>query len=180
MQGTITAVKETADHQDADQAVGPREIEMLITGNERKGLTAGRGLAVIAVGVVLLFFVMRWNAAGESSVVYLTEPVSATDLTVTVTATGTVEPRKEVSVGIEVSGTIEEVFADFNDRVAAGQDLARLDTAILEAQLAQTRASLALAQANEAEHEAALRQNEMELQKLLALREASGGAARGT
>ncbi|NIP72157.1 MAG: efflux RND transporter periplasmic adaptor subunit [Gammaproteobacteria bacterium] len=74
-------------------------------------------------------------------------------LTVSVTTTGVLEPVNQVEVGTEISGTVETVEADFNDRVQVGQVLARLDTDQLEARLRQSQAALALAKAavNEAE-----------------------------
>jgi HlyD family secretion protein len=57
------------------------------------------------------------------------------DLTVTVTATGTLQPTHQVQVGVEVSGTMKTVAVDYNDWVKVGQVLARLDTTKLEAQV---------------------------------------------
>ena len=72
--------------------------------------------------------------SGEGSEVrYESAPVEQGDLTVTVTATGTLEPVNQVDVGSELSGIIESVEVDFNDRVKRGQVLARLDTDRLQA-----------------------------------------------
>jgi HlyD family secretion protein len=106
----------------------------------------------------------------------MTKPISQGQLTVTVTATGTTEPRNEVSVGIEVSGTVAEVFVDFNDTVEAGDLLARLDTTILAAQAAQSKASLELSRASKLEAEATLLQAESDLARLKKLHDVSGGA----
>lgn len=57
------------------------------------------------------------------------------DLTVTVTATGALQPTYQVQVGVEVSGTMKTVAVDHNDWVKVGQVLARLDTTKLEAQV---------------------------------------------
>ncbi len=78
---------------------------------------------------------------------FRTQAVKQGDLAVTVTATGTLQPRNSVEVGSELSGTITEVAVDFNDRVTPGQLLARLDTELLEAKLTAARASLQLAEA---------------------------------
>ena len=64
-----------------------------------------------------------------------------------VSATGHLEAVTTVQVGAEISGRIATVEADYNDRVVAGQVLARFDRAALEAQLAQSRATLALSRA---------------------------------
>jgi multidrug resistance efflux pump len=52
-----------------------------------------------------------------------------------------------VQVGTQVSGTVSELHADFNDHVKAGQVIARLDPSQIEAQLQQAKANLAAAQA---------------------------------
>jgi HlyD family secretion protein len=86
--------------------------------------------------------------SGEGSEVrYESAPVEQGDLTVTVTATGTLEPVNQVDVGSELSGIIESVEVDFNDRVKRGQVLARLDTDRLQAQVIEARASLESARA---------------------------------
>jgi HlyD family secretion protein len=64
-----------------------------------------------------------------------------------VTATGTLSPRKLVTVSSQISGRLSEVLVDYNDPVVKGQVMARLDTELLQAQLEQANASLAVAQA---------------------------------
>lgn len=78
------------------------------------------------------------------------------DIVKTVSANGTLVPVVLVNVGTQVSGTIARINADYNDRVRQGQVLAELDPALIKAQLAQSqaavanaRAALKLAEANE-------------------------------
>jgi HlyD family secretion protein len=66
---------------------------------------------------------------------------------VTVTATGALQPVNQVDVGSELSGIIDTVEVDFNDRVQRGQVLARLDTDRLQARVIEAEASLASANA---------------------------------
>ena len=73
---------------------------------------------------------------------YTTRPAAKGDITVIVTAVGTVQPIEQVNVGSLISGTIAEVDVAINDVVAKGQVLARLDTLSLEAELARDEASL--------------------------------------
>ena len=63
-------------------------------------------------------------------------------ITAAVSATGTVNPLVTVSVGSQLSGQIRELLADFNTRVTAGQPVARLDTAQVEARRAAAAADL--------------------------------------
>ncbi|HRQ38208.1 MAG TPA: efflux RND transporter periplasmic adaptor subunit [Chloroflexota bacterium] len=65
------------------------------------------------------------------------------------TASGTIEAT-EVVIAPEQGGRVAEVLAATGDNVTAGQPLVRLDTTLLEGQLAQAQAQLAAAQANQA------------------------------
>ena len=85
---------------------------------------------------------------------YVTQPLTRGELQVTVTATGTLQPTKQVTIGSEVSGIIENVFVDFNDKVIVGQTMAQLDTQTLEARLTSARASLQSAEASLAQAQA--------------------------
>lgn len=78
---------------------------------------------------------------------YTAVKVSRGNIANTISATGKVQAVTTVQVGTQVSGTVSELYADFNDHVRAGQVIARLDPSEMEAQLQQTKASLASAQA---------------------------------
>ena len=106
-----------------------------------KWLVAGLSLALIA-GV----FVLRSNS-GPAEVTFRTAPVQRGDLTVRVTATGTIQPLNQVDVGAEISGLIEAVNVDFNDRVSLGQSLATMDKDQLSARVRQSEAQLISAKA---------------------------------
>ena len=92
------------------------------------------------------------------SVSYVTEPVTRGALTVTVVATGTVQPTRQVEVSSELSGTLIAVEADYNDRVEAGAVLARLDDTKLRAQVTNAEGALIAARARVDQAQAALDQ----------------------
>lgn len=121
-----------------------------------------------------LFLNFLNGPAGES-VNYITAEVEQDDLTVTVSATGNVEPLNQVDVGSEVSGTIESVMVDYNDFIKAGQILAKLDTTKLEAQASQSRAALELAKADLLQSQATLFEVENEFARLKHIQELSQG-----
>ncbi len=127
-------------------------------------------VAVVAVGMV--WWVAR---SGTETVQYKTQPVTRADLTVTVSATGSLEPTNKVDVGIEVSGTIKTVEADYNDRVKVGQVLARLDTTKLESQVLQTQAALESANAKVLQAQASAKEAHTQLERLVRVQELSGG-----
>jgi HlyD family secretion protein len=64
-----------------------------------------------------------------------------------VSATGTLNPINTVLVGSQVSGTIQHLHADFNDRVEQGQLIAQIDPAIFKAKRAEAEANLKIAEA---------------------------------
>ncbi len=96
-----------------------------------------------------------WSARSPSGTVrYDTTPVETGDLTVTVTATGTVQPTTRIDISSELSGTLASVEVDFNDEVTEGQVLARLDDTNLRARLTTAEAQLAAAKARVTQAEA--------------------------
>lgn len=78
---------------------------------------------------------------------FRTAAVDEGAITQVVLATGTLQPVTTVNVGTQVSGTVLERRADFNDRVVKGQILIKLDPANLQARLRQTKAQLAASEA---------------------------------
>src|SRR5215210_4119455 len=71
-----------------------------------------------------------------------TATVTRGDIADTVGATGTLQAVTTVQVGTQVSGTIQELNADFNTLVHKGQILARLDPSLFQTQIEQARANL--------------------------------------
>lgn len=104
-------------------------------GRQRRWLW-GVGLVVLVAGALAVAF---WP--NDRTWVYDTVEVEQGDLTVEVTAIGTLEPLHTVAVNSEVSGTVTRVHVETNDTVTAGQVLAELDTELLEAELRRTRAA---------------------------------------
>lgn len=101
-------------------------------------------LALAALGIAALLGTLLRAKGGAA---FATTPVVRQTLTQSVTASGTVNPQNTVNVGTQASGTISEIYVDYNSRVTKGQVLARLDPSQMQAQLAQAQAGLAQAQA---------------------------------
>jgi len=149
--------------------------EVLGTGevHSRKRLA----LATAAVLLAAMIAALVWYLAtrNNATVQYRTAPVTRSDLTVIVTATGTVQPLNQVDVGTEISGTIRTVEVDYNDRVKVGQVLARIDTEKLQAQVLQSQAALESAQAKLSEAQATVAEVRDNLERFKQVREMSGG-----
>ena len=101
-------------------------------------------IVLIAAGAGL-FFVLR---SDKNEPKYITEKVTRGDIKSTVSATGTVNAVTTVQVGTQVSGTIKELFVDFNSPVKKGQLLAQIDPAVFEAQVGQAQGNLISAKAS--------------------------------
>lgn len=95
----------------------------------------------------LAAFGIAWPRAEASGPRLRSAAVDRGPITAVVSATGTVNPVVSVIVGSQLSGQIRELPGDFNQRVTAGQLLARLDTQQLEASRAAAEADLRSAQA---------------------------------
>jgi len=129
-----------------------------------------------ALAVALLALLLIWTSLGGSAAGgYATEAARRENLTVTVSATGNLQPTNQVEVGSEQSGLVEAVYADNNDRVIKGQPLARLDTSRLRDTLAQAQATLNAAQATVSQNQATASQASANLGRLQQVYELSGG-----
>ena len=96
-------------------------------------------LLVVAVGVGAGAYYSTRNGTPPA---VSTALVSQGPIVDTVSATGTVQAVTTVQVGTQVSGTVSWLGADFNSVVRKGQVIARLDPSLLDAQRAQSEASL--------------------------------------
>jgi HlyD family secretion protein len=93
------------------------------------------------------------------------EKAASGDITATVTASGKLNAVSIVEVGTQVSGTIQEIHADYNDSVREGQLIARLDPSIARSQLIESRAALEVAVAGVGSAAASLTDAERKLKR---------------
>jgi len=124
----------------------------------------GRWLLGLLMVVGVVAVARWWSGTGEPvAALCITQNVTRGDLTAMVTATGTLTPINQVDVGTELSGIVRSVAVDFNDRVRAGQILARLDTTKLQAQASHIRAALDAARAKAQQTQATLEEARAQL-----------------
>jgi len=137
----------------------------------------GRWLAVflmVALAVAAAWLFLRGDQKSAATQ-YKTEQVRRGDMTVIVTATGTLKPTNSVDVGSELSGIVKSVEADYNSRVKVGQVLARLDTSKLDATITQSRAALESALAKVRQAEATVAETRAKLLQFQKVHELSNG-----
>ena len=141
------------------------------------------------VFLALVVLLIAWqqgrfaSGAGGDDYVYRTAKITKGDIQMAVSTTGKVRPVTTVEVGSQISGQISEMLADFNTPVRAGQIIARLDPASYATRVEAAQAELAVAHAGVAVQMAtleelkadadgalaALRDDEQELQRVMAL-----------
>ena len=106
------------------------------------------------VGVVVAIAVIAWllsRGKKDDTVNFTTEAVAPANIENSVTATGSIEAVKTVTVGTQVSGIsgiIDKLYVDYNSVVKKGQVIAELDKQNLLSQLYSSKAALSQAQAN--------------------------------
>lgn len=137
-----------------------------------KGLRLWLIVTLLAAAAVTT--VVAWKRMENSSAVqYKTQEAVRGNLTVIVTATGTLQPTNKVDVSSELSGIIKNVEVDFNNRVKVGQVLAKLDTSKLAAQVTQSKASLESSRAKVLQVQATVRETCSKLAQLQRVRDLS-------
>jgi HlyD family secretion protein len=103
---------------------------------------------VSAITAVLILVAIAKGCKKEAAkITFETAIVKKGTVSNTVTATGTVQAIKTVSVGTQVSGVIDKIYVDYNSHVKAGQLLAQIDTRTLQTSLENSEANMENAQA---------------------------------
>ncbi|MBP1635814.1 MAG: efflux pump, family, rane fusion protein [Acidobacteria bacterium] len=157
------------------------DVLALIGAPNGKGKRRGRralrwtGLGVLAIVLLAAGLGLARTRASQEVPAYTTEPVTRGTLRVTVTATGNLQPIKKVDLGSELSGLVDEVLVDDNDHVTKGQVLARLDISKLKDAITRSQATLASAEANEAQAKASVKEASANLHRLQEVSRLSGG-----
>jgi HlyD family secretion protein len=118
--------------------------------------------AALAIVALLVAAAWWWSArpAGNAGGGWRTATVERGDVRVVISATGTLRATTTIDVGSQVSGQVDEVLVDFNDKVTRDQAIARLDPAPFRTRLHQAEADLASARAAVTEAQATARNAE--------------------
>jgi HlyD family secretion protein len=112
------------------------------------------------LAVLLIAGIWYWQVqkSANAAPTYLTHPVARGNLSLTVTANGTLQPVRTTSIGSELSGTVLKVNVDVNDVIKKGQVLVELDTAKLRDQILRSRAAISAANARVAQAAATVKE----------------------
>ena len=99
-------------------------------------------VVVLIIGAAVGYKFYNEKVATENAKTYETEKVMRMDLTKTVSATGTIQPRDSVEVSGKVTARIKEILVKENDEVTEGQVVAILDGKDFQAKLDQANFTL--------------------------------------
>ena len=100
-------------------------------------------IVLVVLGAVAVYFVSSKKEKTE----FVTSKLEYGKISQTVTASGVINPLSTVIIGTQVSGTIKEIYVDFNSEVKQDQLLALIDPDVFEANVAKAQAALEIAQA---------------------------------
>jgi HlyD family secretion protein len=130
-----------------------------------------RGLWLVLAAVIILggawWYQSSRNAA--NAVTYETVMPTRANLTVSVTATGTIQPTTQTDISSEMSGVVRSVNVDNNDLIKKGDVLAELDSERYQAQLRSLEAGVASAKAKLIDARATLQASDLALARQVAL-----------
>ncbi len=130
-----------------------------------------RRAAAIAAACLLVLAAGWWwtHRKTDDAGGYRTATVERGDIRVAISATGTLSAISTVTVGSQVSGQVIDVLVDFNDKVAKGQVIAKIDPSTYEAQIQQGNAQIASAQAQLRQAQATLRNATLDYERKASL-----------
>jgi HlyD family secretion protein len=151
------------------------KLDMDLSGSRKRRWKWTIFVGLLIVLVIAIGIFRNKSGQGEELSYFKTKDVTNGPLTVTVMATGTLKPTNQVDVGSELSGITETVEVQYNDRVKVGQVLATLDASRYEAQVNQSKASLASARAQVLNAEATEKEAQIKLDRLKEVWQTSGG-----
>ncbi len=173
----VAAVPEAACGA-APDAASPTDLATLLAEPVARPWYRRRALWV-ALALLLLAGAGLWwwlaSRAASAAPHYVTKAVARGNLTLTVTANGTIQPTRTINIGSELSGTVLSVNVDVNDAIKKGQVLVELDPAKLRDQVAGSQAAVTSARAKVAETAATIAEAQAGLSRLEAVAKLSGG-----
>lgn len=115
-----------------------------------------KALIVLLVAAAAVGGVMIFTNNKKSEINYRTSTVARSDLRSVVQATGTLDAVETVDVGTQISGTVKEIYIDYNSVVKKGDLIAEIDSSTQQADVAQAQANLMAAKADLLNYQAVL------------------------
>lgn len=149
---------------------------ILNTINPKKNYKKILTLSAIILGILLLFIlIIIWWQSRPPKITYQTQKIVQGDIQSSISASGTLSPTNEVSIGSVISGLVIEVLVDVNDKVQKDQILARIDSESIEQNLQKYQAQLSSAKAQLTSSQIALEEKRWQYNQLKSLYEKTQG-----
>src|SRR4051812_36418311 len=111
-------------------------------------LTRPRLIGLIAFVLVASFVLYRCSAGGDDAPDYQTSIAEKGRVIARVSTSGSLQAVVTVDVGSQVSGRVQELYADFNSKVKKGERIAKIDPALFQATVVQGEANVQASRAN--------------------------------
>ena len=96
-------------------------------------------IIAISTALILTYFIFGSNTQNDIS--WKTATIEKGNIGMIISASGSLKATNTVEIGTQLSGVIDKVFVDFNDKVKKDQVLAKLDVRTLQANLQKVNAS---------------------------------------
>jgi HlyD family secretion protein len=122
-------------------------------------------IAVIAAAAGAAFYQYHNTSSASSTVSYRTAPVVRGSLRSVIQATGSLSAEETVDVGTQISGKINDIFVDYNDKVKQGDLIAEMDSRTQQAEVDVAKANVLSAQADLAKAKATLLKADRDLKR---------------
>ena len=135
-----------------------------------------RKRVLLAALALLLLIGWAWPTWFPEPVEFMTVPVTRQDIRETVLATGSLEGRKQVNVGAQVSGQLQQLKVKLGDSVTQGQLLAVIDPVLPQNDLRDAEAALDDVMAQKQAKQALLKQYRLELRRQRTMRSQDASA----
>ena len=127
---------------------------------------------LVAVAVIIVVLVLvNLRARRERGLEVLMEEVEERDISMVISASGSIRPKRQVDVSASSMGRITKVAVEEGDRVEKGQFLMQIDPIQLESVVLQIEAALEAARSNERQAFAQLKKAKNDLDRIMILYE---------
>jgi len=110
--------------------------------NKKNWVRRHKWWCIGAAAVIVMVYAFFGTASKVAKKDFVTMDIMRGNLSQTVTATGEIQPVNTVNVGSQVSGTISEIFVDYNSTVKKGDRLLEIEPSVLKASVDEAEASL--------------------------------------
>jgi HlyD family secretion protein len=113
-----------------------------------KQLSGTRLLWLGALVLVVAFVLYKWTSGRGDATEYQTSLVERGNVVSRVSTSGSLQAVVTVDVGSQVSGRVQELYADFNSKVKKGERIAKIDPSLFQASVVQAEANVTASRAN--------------------------------